>query len=105
MMLNMTFLLVLIFIVRAEDRHLGSVQKNETVLYQGPKRPITAGTPLANLAPVKAEARNKSLARQDKYCRTEQTPTTPLFCKHALRSSWNAKSAVPWNRFMKRISM
>ena len=83
----MTFLLVLIFIVRAEDRHLGSVQKNEIVPYQGPKRPITAGTPLANLAPVKAEARNKSLAWQDKYCRTGQTPTTPLFCKHALRSS------------------
>ena len=46
--------------MRAEDGHLGSVQKNETVLNQGPKRPITAGTPLANLAPVKAEARNKT---------------------------------------------
>ena len=32
---------------------------NETVLYQGSKRPITAGTQLANLAPVKAETRNK----------------------------------------------
>ena len=27
------------FIVRAEDRNLGSVQKNETVIYQGPKCP------------------------------------------------------------------
>ena len=40
--------------------HLGLVQKNETVLYWGPKRPITAGTPLANLVPVKAEAWNKT---------------------------------------------
>ena len=40
--------------------HLGLVQKNETVLYWGPKRPITAGTPLANLVPVKAKARNKT---------------------------------------------
>ena len=39
--------------MQAEDRHLGSVQKNETVLYKGPKRRITAGTPLTNLAPVK----------------------------------------------------
>ena len=46
--------------MRAEDRHLGSFQKNETVLFLGPKCPIAAGTPLANLAPVKAEARNKT---------------------------------------------
>ena len=46
--------------MRADDRHLGSVQKIETVLYLGPKRPTTVGTPLANLAPVKAEARNKT---------------------------------------------
>ena len=60
MMLSMAFLFVLIFIVRAEDPRLGWVQKNETVLYWDPKCPITAGTPLANLAPVKAEARNKT---------------------------------------------
>ena len=46
--------------MRAEDRHLEFVQKIENVRYYGPKRPITAGTPLANLAPVKAEARNKT---------------------------------------------
>ena len=33
---------------------------SDNVLYYGPKRPITAGTPLANLALVKAEARNKT---------------------------------------------
>ena len=38
----------------------GPAQKNETVLYLDPKRPVTAGTPLANLAPVKAEARNET---------------------------------------------
>ena len=33
MMLSMMFFLVLLLIVRAEDRHLGPVQKNEAVLY------------------------------------------------------------------------
>ena len=33
MMLTIIFLFVLIFIVRAEDRQLGSVQKIETVLF------------------------------------------------------------------------
>ena len=46
--------------MRAEDRHLGAIQKNETVLYWDPKRLITACSPLANLAPVKSEARNKT---------------------------------------------
>ena len=37
---------------------VSSKERNCTLL--GPKRPITAGTPLANLAPVKAETRNKT---------------------------------------------
>ena len=88
---NHDFVLVLIFIVRGEDWHLGSVQTIKTVLYQDPKRPITAGSPLANWAPVKAEARNKTepiyvLLAEDKITNRESSFKSHPLLKVSLKT-------------------